>query len=92
MCVCVGGGGGLFLIQLTWYLWDNHVEFRIRMIQEVLMHVSLPLDETLLGSGITKTRKKQHLLKVSPDACQFSPGFEPGTQLNSAEIQLQYKK
>ena len=30
----------------------------------------------------------------SPSCCQFSPGFdsEPGTQLNSAEIQLQYEK
>ena len=42
---------------LTWHLWDNHVEFRNRMVHEVLMHVSIHLDEKLLGCGITKTRK-----------------------------------
>ena len=46
-----------FSINLTWHLWDNHVEFRNRMVHEVLMHVSLHLDEKLLGCGITKTRK-----------------------------------
>ena len=78
----------LFTIHLTWHLWDNHVAFRIRIVHEVLMHVSLHLDKNLLGCEIRKTGKSTS--KISTDACQFSPGFEPGTQLNSAEIQLQY--
>ena len=57
------------------------------MVHEVLMHVSLHLDEKLLGCRITKSTSK-----ISTDACQFSQGFGTGTQIKSAEIQRQYEK
>ena len=48
------------------------------MVHEVLMHVSLHLDETIIR--LWNNKNSENL------------GFEPVTQPNSAEIQLQYEK
>ena len=75
-----------FSITLTWHLWDIHIEF----MNYWYMSTFTSITSYWL---VKKILENQHLIKISSTyACQFWPGFELGTKLKSAKLQLHYEK
>lgn len=66
---------------------DNHVEIRVRMVQELLLHDEFYLDDQSLAHG-----KQSASSNITRTYTQFSPKYVPGTALNETVIQQLYQQ
>ena len=65
---------------------DSHLELRVRLVQELLLHDSCYLDDDFLAQG-----KMAGTSQIAAAYAQFSPSFVPGTKLGREDIRKLYE-